>query len=144
MTFITWACLRCVQELATILGPQNPTQRSCVRDTVKCKHSQNRALRRQDPQLQCTVVFKPITPVRSSDIVWCTQCTIVLSTPPSYKAHLTNWSRALNGQRSLMVTTDHTQCLALTHCHFINNSVILDTWEGIELNQNFNVDVWIL
>ena len=30
MTFITWACLRCVQELATILGPQNPTQRSCV------------------------------------------------------------------------------------------------------------------
>ena len=29
MTFITWACLRCVQELATILGPQNPTQRSC-------------------------------------------------------------------------------------------------------------------
>ena len=30
MTFITWACLRCVQELATISGPQNPTQRSCV------------------------------------------------------------------------------------------------------------------
>ena len=30
MTFITWTCLRCVQELATILGPQNPTQRSCV------------------------------------------------------------------------------------------------------------------
>ena len=30
MTFITWACLRCVQELATILGPENPTQRSCV------------------------------------------------------------------------------------------------------------------
>ena len=29
MTFITWACLRCEQELATILGPQNPTQRSC-------------------------------------------------------------------------------------------------------------------
>ena len=29
MTFITWTCLRCVQELATILGPQNPTQRSC-------------------------------------------------------------------------------------------------------------------
>ena len=29
MTFITWACLRCVQELATILGPQNPTQKSC-------------------------------------------------------------------------------------------------------------------
>ena len=28
MTFITWACLRCVQELATILGPQNPTQRA--------------------------------------------------------------------------------------------------------------------
>ena len=25
MTFITWACLRCVQKLATILGPQNPT-----------------------------------------------------------------------------------------------------------------------
>ena len=30
MTFITWACLRCVQELATILGPQIPTQRSCA------------------------------------------------------------------------------------------------------------------
>ena len=30
MTFITWACLTCVQELANILGPQNPTQRSCV------------------------------------------------------------------------------------------------------------------
>ena len=29
MTFITWACVRCVQELATILGSQNPTQRSC-------------------------------------------------------------------------------------------------------------------
>ena len=29
MTFITWTCLRCVQELATISGPQNPTQRSC-------------------------------------------------------------------------------------------------------------------
>ena len=29
MTLITWACLRCVQELATILGPENPTQRSC-------------------------------------------------------------------------------------------------------------------
>ena len=27
MTFITWACLRCVQELVTILGPENPTQR---------------------------------------------------------------------------------------------------------------------
>ena len=36
MTFITWACLRCVQELATILGPQNPTQRSCVLEaTIK-------------------------------------------------------------------------------------------------------------
>ena len=43
-----------------------------------------------------------------------------------------------------MVTTDHTQCLALTHWHFINNSVILDKGEGIELNENFNVDVWIL
>ena len=30
MTFITWACLRCVQELTTILGPQNRTQGSCV------------------------------------------------------------------------------------------------------------------
>ena len=30
MTFITWTCLRCVQELATILGLQNPTQRSCA------------------------------------------------------------------------------------------------------------------
>jgi len=29
MTIITWACLRYVQELATILGPQTPTQRSC-------------------------------------------------------------------------------------------------------------------
>ena len=25
MTLITWDCLRCVQELATILGPQNRT-----------------------------------------------------------------------------------------------------------------------
>ena len=38
MTFITWPCLRCVQELATILGPQNPTQRSCdVRYVMVCK-----------------------------------------------------------------------------------------------------------
>ena len=29
MTLITWACLRYVQELATILGPQNRTQGSC-------------------------------------------------------------------------------------------------------------------
>ena len=29
MTSITWASPRYVQELATILGPQNPTQRSC-------------------------------------------------------------------------------------------------------------------
>ena len=29
MIFITWTCPRCVQELATILGPENPTQRSC-------------------------------------------------------------------------------------------------------------------
>ena len=29
MTFITWACLRYVQELTTILGPQNRTQGSC-------------------------------------------------------------------------------------------------------------------
>ena len=28
-TIITWASPRYVQELATILGPQNPTQRSC-------------------------------------------------------------------------------------------------------------------
>ena len=34
MTFITWACLRCVQELATILGPQNPTQRNCDLDDL--------------------------------------------------------------------------------------------------------------
>ena len=34
MTFITWACLRCVQELATILGAQNPTQRSCDLDLI--------------------------------------------------------------------------------------------------------------
>ena len=33
MTFITWACLRCVQKLVTILGPQNPTQRSCASKT---------------------------------------------------------------------------------------------------------------
>ena len=30
MTFITWACLRYVQELTTILGPQNHTQGHCV------------------------------------------------------------------------------------------------------------------
>ena len=30
MSLITWACLRYVQELATILGPQNRTQGSCV------------------------------------------------------------------------------------------------------------------
>ena len=30
MTFITWACLRCVQELTTILGPQNRTQGRCA------------------------------------------------------------------------------------------------------------------
>ena len=30
MTFSTWACLRCVQELATILGPQNRIQGNCV------------------------------------------------------------------------------------------------------------------
>ena len=29
MTFITWACIRYVQELTTILGPQNRTQGSC-------------------------------------------------------------------------------------------------------------------
>ena len=29
MTLITWACLRCVQEAATILGPQNRTQGRC-------------------------------------------------------------------------------------------------------------------
>ena len=31
MTLITWACLRYVQELATILVPQNRTQGSCAR-----------------------------------------------------------------------------------------------------------------
>ena len=30
MTFIKWACLRYVQELTTILGPQNRTQGSCA------------------------------------------------------------------------------------------------------------------
>ena len=30
MTLITWECLRYVQELATILGPQNHTQGSCA------------------------------------------------------------------------------------------------------------------
>ena len=30
MTLITWTCLRYVQEMATILGPQNRTQGSCV------------------------------------------------------------------------------------------------------------------
>ena len=30
MSLITWACLRYVQELATILGPQNHTQGSCA------------------------------------------------------------------------------------------------------------------
>ena len=29
MTLITWTCLRYVQEMATILGPQNRTQGSC-------------------------------------------------------------------------------------------------------------------
>ena len=29
MTYITWACLRYVQEMATILSPQNCTQGSC-------------------------------------------------------------------------------------------------------------------
>ena len=33
MTLITWECLRCVQELATIFGPQNRTQGSCVLDS---------------------------------------------------------------------------------------------------------------
>ena len=31
MTSITWAGPRCVQELATILGPQNRTQGRCER-----------------------------------------------------------------------------------------------------------------
>ena len=31
MSLITWACLRYVQELTTILGPQNRTQGSCVK-----------------------------------------------------------------------------------------------------------------
>ena len=35
MTFITWACLRYVQELTTILGPQNRTQGSCELQTVR-------------------------------------------------------------------------------------------------------------
>ena len=30
MSLITWACLRCVQELATILGAQNRAQGRCV------------------------------------------------------------------------------------------------------------------
>ena len=30
MTLITWTCLRYVQEMATILGPQNRTQGSCA------------------------------------------------------------------------------------------------------------------
>ena len=30
MTFSTWACLRCLLELATIFGPQNHTQGRCV------------------------------------------------------------------------------------------------------------------
>ena len=42
MTFITWACLRCVQELATILGPQNPTQRSCVHESNDVVDSSSR------------------------------------------------------------------------------------------------------
>ena len=39
MSLITWACLRCVQELTTILGPQNRTQGSCE------MHDVTRALR---------------------------------------------------------------------------------------------------
>ena len=44
MTFITWTCLRCVQELATILGPQNPTQRSCDVKAVVAAFNQEKAL----------------------------------------------------------------------------------------------------
>ena len=34
MTSITWASLRYVQELTTILGPQNRTQGSCVQQSL--------------------------------------------------------------------------------------------------------------
>ena len=35
MTFSTWACLRCLLELATIFGPQNRIQGRCDRDINK-------------------------------------------------------------------------------------------------------------
>ena len=35
MTFSTWACLRCVQELATVLGPQKLTQGRSVKFKIQ-------------------------------------------------------------------------------------------------------------
>ena len=56
MTFITWACLRCVQELATISGPQNPTQRSCELSYLDDL----------SPEVVCYCAWSPASPSLSS------------------------------------------------------------------------------
>ena len=48
MTFMTWACLRYVQELTTILGPRNRTQGSCVLVVAFSKYC----------EYQCTTMSK--------------------------------------------------------------------------------------
>ena len=50
MTSITWASPRYVQELATILGPQNPTQRSCDNNFISLVKDMESFMSRKDEQ----------------------------------------------------------------------------------------------
>ena len=54
MSLITWACLRCVQELTTILGPQNRTQGSCV---VNGEHKTKQKIKIGPKKFKFTIFF---------------------------------------------------------------------------------------
>ena len=66
MSLITWECLRCVQELTTILGPQNPTQGSCVDTNKFRKYVILRVYRPAPPRT--TSAFCPVTGPRTCNL----------------------------------------------------------------------------
>ena len=69
MISITWADPRCVQELTTILGPQNRTQGSCELESSGKDHSRSRSIQDFKTFLNIFILPHFVIPGWQKDIV---------------------------------------------------------------------------
>ena len=69
MTLITWACLKCVQELTTILGPQNRTQGSCDQcHTIRYLHTYKSRVCIDKKSIKCYLRWSGFSRTKTTDL----------------------------------------------------------------------------